>query len=198
MAKCSPGCTCGRHKGKPGYRFSDKSKEKLRKAARRQWSDPESRQKLVDAAKARSNSDEMARRANMGWNNPEVRAKYIESAKARSDSETMREKGAKAKRSQFSYPEQLIAEALTKLGYLYNRQVRIHRYFADFVIPGMNIVIEVNGDYWHNLPGAAEYDMKKDEIMASKGFDVIRIWESDIKQDPILALQNGLVRVNKL
>ncbi len=70
----------------------------------------------------------------------------------------------------------------------------------DFRLLGTNIILEVNGDYWHTNPKfyngediikypgriitAAERwleDEKKTELAMSYGYKVITVWESDVK-----------------
>lgn len=71
----------------------------------------------------------------------------------------------------------------------------------DIIISSLNVVIEINGDYWHGNPlkykendiihkwGGAimvkeiwEYDKKRNNQIESFGFKVIVLWESDIKE----------------
>lgn len=67
-----------------------------------------------------------------------------------------------------------------------------HAYQCDIFIPCMNIVIECDGDWWHgnpeiykNLRPFQKEQVKKDTIrtkeLIESGFEVIRLWESEIK-----------------
>ena len=42
------------------------------------------------------------------------------------------------------------------------------------------ITIEVNGDYWHNLPGAAKVDQEKEEWARENGLIPVTLWEHEI------------------
>lgn len=53
----------------------------------------------------------------------------------------------------------------------------------DIFIPELNIGIEYDGDYWHNLPAMIERDTKKDEICKQKQIHLIRIREKDWKNN---------------
>lgn len=67
----------------------------------------------------------------------------------------------------------------------------VHSY--DFKIKGKNLIIELDGDYWHGGPGSKTFhknieqtkitDKLKTEIALSRGIKVIRIWESVIERD---------------
>jgi len=64
----------------------------------------------------------------------------------------------------------------------------------DFKIKGKPIIIEIDGDYWHGGPGAKLYwknietvkknDLFKNKLAESKGYKVLRFWESEIKKEP--------------
>lgn len=61
----------------------------------------------------------------------------------------------------------------------------------DFKIKNKNIIIEVDGDYWHGNPQISNHffnmkevkqnDILKEELAKKKGYQLIRFWESDIK-----------------
>lgn len=56
---------------------------------------------------------------------------------------------------------------------------KIGRYHVDFYLPDFQQVIEADGDYWHNRPGAKERDAERDEYLADNfGLSVIRVKES--------------------
>jgi len=53
---------------------------------------------------------------------------------------------------------------------------------VDFYLPEYRIVIECDGDYWHNLPGTREKDEMKDKVLIFNGFNVYRFWEHEINE----------------
>jgi very-short-patch-repair endonuclease len=64
----------------------------------------------------------------------------------------------------------------------------------DFKIKDTNILLEIDGDYWHGGPSLDKHFYKLDEVRdndefkkifaESNGFRLIRIWESEIYKDP--------------
>lgn len=52
---------------------------------------------------------------------------------------------------------------------------------VDFYIPHKKLVIECDGDYWHNLPGVQENDRRKTLQLEAKGYKVLRFWEHEIR-----------------
>lgn len=64
----------------------------------------------------------------------------------------------------------------------------------DFHIHNTNILLEIDGDYWHGKDTAKskfkgylqvqKNDKVKTELAETKGFKVIRFWESDINKNP--------------
>jgi G:T-mismatch repair DNA endonuclease (very short patch repair protein) len=79
-----------------------------------------------------------------------------------------------------------------------------HGYQCDILIPSMNLVIEIDGDYWHcNLkifPNPNEWQLKQIELdkirtqeLIESGFKVLRLWECEIN---VMNLDNFIVRLN--
>ena len=59
----------------------------------------------------------------------------------------------------------------------------LNKYLVDiFIAP--NIVIECDGDYWHNLPGAQEKDLKRDKELIKNNYVVYRFWQHEINDSP--------------
>lgn len=64
----------------------------------------------------------------------------------------------------------------------------------DFKIKDTNVLIEIDGDYWHGGPSLEKHfykvddtkqnDVLKEQLALENGFQLIRIWESDIYKQP--------------
>lgn len=77
--------------------------------------------------------------------------------------------------------EVITENALIKRGWLYKTQVALCNItIADFFIPDNNIVIFCDGDYWHSLPGKAEKDKIKTDVLEKNGYNVYRFLGSEI------------------
>lgn len=90
-------------------------------------------------------------------------------------------------------------EFLDKLGVKYDTQFKaesIGRYY-DFYIPSANLIIEIDGSYWHSDPRLYEgkeltptqkknkrVDKSKDKWAREHRIPLIRIWEYDINHNP--------------
>lgn len=71
-----------------------------------------------------------------------------------------------------------------KAGVEFETQKEFYPYFADIFIPALNLVVECDGEYWHNRPGAWEYDRKRDlYLMERYGVRVVRVPEKVIRKD---------------
>lgn len=108
-------------------------------------------------------------------------------------------------------PERMVREWLEANNISFKQeQGFFHRYYADFYIPDTNIVIEVNGDYWHANPTIygeghdqiplsnsqieqIAKDKKKLEDFIKYGFQVIVLWEKDIYEDCNKLLKNNVL-----
>lgn len=79
--------------------------------------------------------------------------------------------------------ELAVAAVLDQMGIEYEAQKPIDRVVADIFIPSRNLILECDGDYWHNLPGAKRRDMRRDLWLKSQGYRVIRLAEKLINKD---------------
>jgi very-short-patch-repair endonuclease len=87
-------------------------------------------------------------------------------------------------------PERLVEEQLKKLGIFYIKQAPYELGIVDFYLPGHNIIIFVDGNYWHNYPVGNQKDLRQDLFLTKFGYDVHRIWESDIYKDVVGCLKS--------
>ncbi len=61
---------------------------------------------------------------------------------------------------------------------------------VDFYLPKHNLIIQVDGCYWHNCPihsnkilkGKTERDLNQDKILKENGYIVSRFWEHEINE----------------
>lgn len=88
---------------------------------------------------------------------------------------------------------------LDKLGveYIYQFEAKDIGRFYDFYIKSHNVIIEIDGDFWHGNPDLFKQDeLKNHQIRAQRidelknkwallhGIPLIRIWERDIRKNP--------------
>jgi G:T-mismatch repair DNA endonuclease (very short patch repair protein) len=107
--------------------------------------------------------------------------------------------------------ELIVAAALRDAGYNVVTQLCVPRYYCDIYVPQLKLIVEVNGDYWHANPvkfsgddvighkrmTASQIwkrDAKKVEILRQMGYNVVTVWESDIKASTSLQLVEDIVR----
>jgi len=100
--------------------------------------------------------------------------------------------------------EKLVADILDKnniqytFGFFINKDGKCKQY--DFKIKDRPVIIEVDGDYWHGNPLLKKhsYNVKdtilndeiKTKLALERGYQVIRLWESDIKKNPDIILES--------
>ena len=56
-----------------------------------------------------------------------------------------------------------------------------HRYLCDIFVPSLNLVIECDGDYWHNYPKGTKNDLYRNDELSLLGYGILRLWERDIR-----------------
>jgi very-short-patch-repair endonuclease len=83
------------------------------------------------------------------------------------------------------------ADILTGLGIEFTHQYEVEGFDYDFYIPSRNLLIEVDGDYWHGNPEKFSelnnmqrknkgLDKLKTKHAADRNFQLLRFWETDI------------------
>ena len=90
--------------------------------------------------------------------------------------------------------EKDIWKVLDEIGIEYKIQVSFNngRFIVDIYVPDQRLIIECNGDYWHNLPERKKRDKKLRKYAMNNSYNLIELWESEIKKDPKQALKNEL------
>lgn len=87
-------------------------------------------------------------------------------------------------------PEKMVYAELSRRGipFLFLNDVKlsfpeidlVKEYQADFVIPHLKIIIEVQGAYWHSKPKTVEADAVKMAYYELAGYRVLAWWDFDI------------------
>ena len=107
-------------------------------------------------------------------------------------SKVTREKIKKARLNQVfplkdTIPEVLLQEGLNRRNINFITHKLIfgieHKYQCDIFIEP-NIIIEADGNYWHNYPIGREIDHIRIKELQKAGYKVLRFWESEIKPHP--------------
>ena len=71
-----------------------------------------------------------------------------------------------------------------------------HYYQCDVFIPSKNLIIECDGDYWHNYPIGNFMDWVRNEEIPEAGYDLIRLWEWHINSMDIGEFKSLLANTN--
>lgn len=97
---------------------------------------------------------------------------------------------------------------LKALDVKYSAQKKVSTKYYDFYLPEYNLLIEVDGDYYHAKDREKQLnamqkknilnDHKKNLIAESKGFNMIRFWESTIKNKTLTVLKDLKEELRKI
>ena len=94
--------------------------------------------------------------------------------------------------------EVLMADELSRRGIKYEEQYDLGGKFRlDFLLPEYGIVIECDGDYWHNLPEVKRRDRRKNAYIKACGYSLYRFWESEINTDVEACVDIILAEINE-
>ena len=97
--------------------------------------------------------------------------------------------------------DKVVAKALDDLDLVFQFNKRVGHWKVDFYL-GQKGVIEVNGEYWHNLKNVREKDERKNKWLTDNDYKVLNISEDDTKspklvREKIKAFWVSLIRENK-
>ena len=85
-----------------------------------------------------------------------------------------------------SKPEDEFSIILDNMRISYERQYPItnicHGYPCDFFLEKWNMIIEIDGLYWHNYPHGKDIDHIRNKELKNAGYHIIRFWENDIER----------------
>ncbi len=69
-----------------------------------------------------------------------------------------------------------------QLGVSFRKQHPIGPYIVDFAAPSILLVVEVDGGH-HGAPDGLAADLARDASLASKGWEVMRFWNSELVEN---------------
>ena len=78
--------------------------------------------------------------------------------------------------------EKKVRYALQKAHINFLQEAKIGKYRADFLLPQHGVVIECDGDYWHQKPGIKERDDRKNEFLERNNYRIVRLPEKVIRE----------------
>jgi very-short-patch-repair endonuclease len=106
------------------------------------------------------------------------------------------ESQAKKMSDKMTAPEKIFAEMMKELGVEFETQKILGKKIYDFYIPSKNMMVEVDGDYYHANPLIYESkdlnkmqirnvrnDKFKDVLAKGNGYIIERVWEYDLNND---------------
>jgi very-short-patch-repair endonuclease len=165
-----------------GMKYSDEVKMHVSSGKKNGMTD-EIREKLKLVNKGRVHSKELrekqsliqcARYANMSPSEKEIlREKYRE---------VFKNKVRVFKKGPTDIERKVMVQ-LDNIGEKYIFQYFIKGFYYDFFLPGKNMIIECDGDFWHSLVWMKERDIIKNKVVDECGFHLVRILGSIIGQE---------------
>jgi hypothetical protein len=135
------------------------------------------------------------------WLNKEYWLKQSNRVKKLWKNDEYRAKLAKARANQpiISSQQLVLYDILNSLNIKYVPEYNIGPYSFDCFIPDHNILIEVNGDYWHSLPKAIRNDKSKSTFIERyyPNLSLKYIWEHEFKcKDRVFDLIKYWCKIN--
>lgn len=89
--------------------------------------------------------------------------------------------------------EEKMRGILTRFKIEFVQEYKIGRYYADFFISKLNLIVECDGEYWHLSKIGRDRDRRKDKYLCGLGYKVVRFTGSEIKENSERDLLNVIV-----
>ena len=92
---------------------------------------------------------------------------------------------ARAMRHELTWAEKALWRELRnrKLGSLkFRRQQPLGPYILDFYCAEMSLAVELDGGQ-HDIPEEREYDLRRTEFLKNEGVEVLRFWNSQLREN---------------
>jgi very-short-patch-repair endonuclease/ribosomal protein S27AE len=149
----------GERNGMHGKKHSDLSLEKISRAARDSWQNEDCRNKMMV---------------------------YKNSEKGKAASRRGGLAATQSMKTKLTKPEREVKQILDKFNFRYISQHYIaeipHAYTCDFYVPEHNLVIEADGQHWHDYPNGSKLDHLRNNELTYYGYNIIRLWENEINE----------------
>jgi len=80
--------------------------------------------------------------------------------------------------------EKKVYDELKRRGFLFEKQKLINgKFLVDAYIPRLNLVVEVDGNYWHSLDRVKKKDKAENAYLKTCGFNMLRLSGSEVKDN---------------
>lgn len=90
----------------------------------------------------------------------------------------------KRQKTTLTRPHRIGIRVVEGLGLRWEDEKQFGKYNVDIFLPDYNLAVEVDGNYFHQLPGVPEKDARRDrELFTKYGVVTLRFWESDIYEN---------------
>ncbi len=202
--------------------LTEETKEKISNALIGRKLSDEHKRKLKEVWKGRKHSEESKRRmsiAHKGKKGTNLGRKFSEEAKrkmgigqiGRKHSEETKRKMSLIRKEGYATGrikihkryfntsiELTIKNELEKKNIKYEKQKYLKNVgFVDFFLSDSNIIIECDGNYFHNLEGAQQKDSNRDLRASFNGYKTVRLWEYEINESPKKCIEKIIAALGK-
>jgi len=179
-----------------GKRLPIEHRRKISEAHKGKRCSEATKKKISESEKGKRLSEETKKkmRGRIPWNKGKKHSKQsIEKMIDRKRSEQARQK-MRIARQKWVIPkkdtsiEVAIQNELKSRGYKFKKHTVVLKnnpitkpYQCDILFPKQKIVVECDGNYWHNFPHFRPIDILRTKELQKEGFIVLRFWGSEIK-----------------
>lgn len=95
--------------------------------------------------------------------------------------------------------ERAVYDALDGLGVTYQKQAPLfNKFVVDVLFPQNNLVLEIFGRYWHEMPINRKKDFSKKKYLLKCGYKVAEVWDDEIKKAGVVPILQSVLNMYDL
>lgn len=191
------------------FKHSDQTRVKMRESAKiRSAREPHTAEtkKLISQSKTgialiltKESKEEKTRKQKERWqqrkDSPEEYATYLQNLSEKRIAYIKQHGITLPKKGRKTNLEKRFIDFLVENQIEYKFQFLLEGKYYDFFLPILNLLVEVDGEYWHRMPKAIKNDLEKHIIAKSLGYKILRITET--KWDTHLVFEEDYSRLTE-
>lgn len=196
------------------FKHSEKTKRLISERTKIALSNPIIKEKSREAHRGKKFTEERKKNISKGlsriWKEDRASEKQKQSLfkKGHDSKRNMNQAYTKETRAKVILPKQdtsielKMQEMLKQLNIHFITHKRItdikHNYCCDIFVPSMNLVIECDGNYFHNYPYGTSIDIQRNKELWAKGYHTLRLWENEINFMDLRDLNNIFIKMEMI
>ena len=156
-------------------------KVKLSDNMKKNWKEPTIRKKMIEGLIRVNKTGKVIENRSKAQKEAWVKLNHEQRVERTTPGNIVRTQNAQ--KINVSTIEKMVYKELDFLNIQYSTQKWIGKWCVDVYVPSKRLIIECNGDYWHNLLERRNRDNELEKWANNHNYKIIWLWENKIRKD---------------